>query len=319
MIRAWTRSTPGSSRARPQPDGRFAMRREGSPWQGLGTVLLKELADHFDSWRIFGLALLTVVAAAVPFYSAVQQLTTTTSEDPFLLLKLFNPGGQTLSVVAILGFIIPVMAIGLGFDAVNGEHNRRTLSRILAQPIYRDALLAGKFLAAIIVLAVNLICLWLLVVGLGLLILGVPPSGDEFARSLVFLVIAIAYAGVWLAMAMLFSVLFRSPATAALVALGVWLFVALLWPMLSALLAQLISPPDIRYALQYGILDPQTAAWQQALARLSPNQLFEEAARSILTPTTPSLGPLLDQIRQMRGEVVGAALPLKESLAIAWP
>src|SRR5258708_26152745 len=69
---------------------------------------------------------------------------TTTSEDPFLLLKLFNPGGETLSVVAILGFVIPVMAIGLGFDTVNGEHNRRTLSRILAQPIYRDALLAGK-------------------------------------------------------------------------------------------------------------------------------------------------------------------------------
>ena len=41
------------------------------------------------------------------------------------------------------------MAIGLGFDAVNSEHNRRTLSRILAQPIYRDALLMGKFLAAL--------------------------------------------------------------------------------------------------------------------------------------------------------------------------
>ena len=25
------------------------MRREGSPWQGLDTVVLKELADHFDS------------------------------------------------------------------------------------------------------------------------------------------------------------------------------------------------------------------------------------------------------------------------------
>jgi len=294
------------------------MQREGSPWQGLGTVMLKELADHFDSARMMLLALLMVLAAAVPLYSAIEQLRTTTSEDPFLLLKLFNPGGQTLSVVAILGFVIPVVAIGLGFDAVNGEHNRRTLSRILAQPIYRDALLAGKFLAGIIVLAVNLMCLWLLVVGLGVLQLGVPPSGDEFTRSLVFLGIAIAYAGVWLGMAMLFSVLFRSPATAALLALGVWLFMTLLWPMISPFIAQLISPPDIRYQL-LGILDPQTAAWQQALSRISPYLLFEEAARTILTPTTPSLGPLLDQIRQLRGEVVGAALPLRESLAIAWP
>jgi len=295
------------------------MRREGSPWQGLSTVLLKELADHFDSARMLLLALLMVLAAAVPLYSAIEQLRTTTSEDPFLLLKLFNPGGQTLSVVAILGFVIPVMAIGLGFDAINGEHNRRTLSRILAQPIYRDALLAGKFLAGIIVLAVNLICLWLLVVGLGMLWLGVPPSGDEFTRSLVFLIIAIAYAGTWLGMAMLFSVLFRSPATAALLALGVWLFMTLLWPMISPFIAQLIAPPDIRWQLLAGVLDPQTAVWQQALSRISPYLLFEEATRTILTPTTPSLGPLLDQVRALRGEVVGAALPLRESLAIAWP
>src|SRR5262249_11855736 len=141
------RSTRDSSRSRAQPTERFAMRREGSPWQGLGTVLLKELADHFDSARMLLLALLMVLAAAVPFYIGSEQLRTTTSEEPFLILRLFNPGGQSLSVVFILGYVIPIMAIGLGFDAVNGEHNRRTLSRILAQPIYRDALLAGKILA----------------------------------------------------------------------------------------------------------------------------------------------------------------------------
>jgi ABC-2 type transport system permease protein len=294
------------------------MRREGSPWQGLGTVLLKELADHFDSARMALLSLLMVLAAAVPVYNAMDQLRQTTSEDPFLLLKLFNPGGQTLSVVAILGFVIPVMAIGLGFDAVNGEHNRRTLSRILAQPIYRDALLAGKFLAGIIVLAVNLVCLWLLVVGFGVLFLGVPPGGDEFARSLVFLFIAIAYAGVWLGLAMLLSVLFRSPATAAFLALGVWLFMTLLWPMIASGIAVAIAPPDIRY-LMLGVQDPRTAAWLSALSRISPDLLFEEATRSILTPTTPSLGPVLDQIRQLGGVVVGATLPLRESLLTAWP
>ena len=41
------------------------MRREGSPWQGLGTVLLKELSDHFDGARMLLLALLMVFAAAV--------------------------------------------------------------------------------------------------------------------------------------------------------------------------------------------------------------------------------------------------------------
>src|SRR5439155_21569485 len=105
-----------------------------------------------------------------------------------------------------------------------------TLSRILSQPIYRDALLFGKFLAGLFTLSVSLIALWLLVIGLGLFLLGLPPSGEELARAFIFLLVTIAYAGVWLALEMLFSIIFRSPATAALVTLGLWLFLTLIWP-----------------------------------------------------------------------------------------
>jgi hypothetical protein len=51
--------------------------------------------------------------------------------------------------VGFLGFLVPLIAIALAFDAVNGESNRRTMARLLAQPIYRDALLLGKFLAGL--------------------------------------------------------------------------------------------------------------------------------------------------------------------------
>jgi ABC-2 type transport system permease protein len=293
------------------------MQREGSPWQGLGTVVLKELADHLGSARMRMLEWLMLLTAAAPLYSAITTLRDTTAEDPFLLLKLFTVDRPPLpSFVGILGFIIPLMAIGLGFDAINGEHNRRTLSRILAQPIYRDALLAGKFVASLATLAISLVCLWLLVVGLGVLFLGVPPSWEEIARSLIFLVISIAYAGVWLAVAMLFSVVFRSPATAALLSLGVWLFMTLLWPMISPVLAQMISPPDIRYVM-LGLPSPDTLQWQVALSRLSPNQLYGESVLAVLSPSTRALGPIF--LEQLQGAVIGSALPLKESLMIAWP
>ena len=200
------------------------------------------------------------------------------------------------------------MAIGLGFDAVNSEHNRRTLSRILAQPIYRDALLMGKFLAGLATLAISLTALWLLVIGLGLIFLGVPPGGEEIARSLVFLVIAIFYAGVWLALAMLLSIVFRSPATAALVALGIWLFLTVLWPMLAPALAQVIAPPDPRYAA-LGLETPDTGLWTQFLMRISPNDLFAEAMQAILSPTTRTLGAVF--LEQLRGAVMGAPLPLR--------
>jgi ABC-2 type transport system permease protein len=293
------------------------MQREGSPWQGLGTVMLKELADHLGSARMRMLEWLMLLTAAAPLYMAITSLRDTTAEDPFLLLKLFTVDRAPLpSFVGILGFLIPLMAIGLGFDAINGEHNRRTLSRILAQPIYRDALLAGKFIASLATLAISLVCLWLLVVGLGVLFLGVPPSWEEIVRSLIFLVISIAYAGVWLAVAMLFSVIFRSPATAALLSLGVWLFMTLLWPMISPVLAQMISPPDIRYVM-LGLPSPDTLQWQVGLSRLSPNQLYGEAVLAVLLPSTRALGPIY--LEQLQGAVIGSALPLKESLMIAWP
>jgi ABC-2 type transport system permease protein len=293
------------------------MQREGSPWQGLGTVVLKELADHLGSARMRMLEWLMLLTAAAPLYSAITSLRDTTAEDPFLLLKLFTVDRAPLpSFVGILGFIVPLMAIGLGFDAINGEHNRRTLSRILAQPIYRDALLAGKFIASLATLAISLVCLWLLVVGLGVLFLGVPPSWEEIARSLIFLLISIVYAGVWLAVAMLFSVVFRSPATAALLSLGVWLFMTLLWPMISPVLAQMISPPDIRYVM-LGLPSPDTLQWQVALSRLSPNQLYGESVLAVLSPSTRALGPIF--LEQLQGAVIGSALPLRESLMIAWP
>jgi ABC-2 type transport system permease protein len=297
------------------------MRREGSPWQGLGAVVVKEIADHLDGVRMVLLGLLTLLCAVVPFivmYFVSQRDQST--EAPFL--QLFGSG--FLSVVWMLTLLIPLVAIGLGFDSVSGEHNRRTLSRILAQPIYRDALLAGKFIAGLFVLTINILCLWLLIVGIGLLWLGLPPGIEEFARTLVFVGLAIIYAGVWLALSMLFSVLFRSSATAVLLSLGFWLFLSALWPIIARILALVIAPeraifPVVDLSSGRVFHDPITEGWQQMLARLSPNQLFEDAASAVLSPTTHSLGPALDQLRQMQGVVGDAALPLRESLLIAWP
>jgi len=293
------------------------MQREGSAFSGLGVVMLKELSDHLTSIRMRVLEWLVVLVALAALYGAIQQIKDTTAEDPFLFLRLFTTSRDPLpSFVSFLSFLVPLMAIGLGFDAVNGEYNRRTLSRILSQPIYRDALLFGKFLAGLITLSISLIALWLLVIGLGLLLIGIPPGAEEIARSFVFLLVTIAYAGVWLALALLFSILTRSAATAALVTLGLWLFVTFIWPVLAGAVAQAIVPPDPRY-MALGLQTPGTAALEQILARFSPSTLYAEIVVALLDPTTRALGPIY--LSQLQGAVLGAPLPLGESILIAWP
>ena len=285
------------------------MRRSGSPWQGLGVVALKELSDHLASARMRVLEWLVVLTALAAVYGAIQQVRDVTAEDPFLFLRLFTTARDPLpSFVSFLGFLAPLMAIGLGFDAVNGEHNRRTLSRILSQPIYRDALLFGKFLAGLAVLAISLTALWLLVIGLGLVMLGVPPGAEEMGRAFIFLLVTIVYAGVWLALAMLFSVVFRSAATAALVTLGLWLFLSVIWPALASAIAEAIVPADSQAAL---------VMTSQMLARLSPSTLYGETVLAVLHPTTRTLGPVY--LSQLQGAVMGAPLPLWDSVMVAWP
>lgn len=290
------------------------MQREGSPWQGVWTVMAKETADHLTGARMRILELLGIAASVGAAYAAVTTLRATVGEDPFLLLRVFTTARDPLpAFVAFLGFLTPLVAIALGFDTINGEFNRRTMSRVLAQPIYRDALLLGKYLSGLATLAIVLTAIWLLVTGLGLILLGVPPSAEEVARGLLFLVATIAYGGVWLGMAIVFSVVFRQPATAALASIAVWLFFTIFWGMVSDLLAQTFAP--VRLGLAQEIL--AQARMSIALARFSPNTLYSEIAIALLNPAVRSLGLVLPS--QYQGAILGAPLPLSQSTALIWP
>jgi ABC-2 type transport system permease protein len=296
------------------------MRREGSAFQGLGVVIFKELSDHLTGMRMIVLEWLVVLMALGVVYTGIQQTREVSAEDPFLFLRLFTRAGEGLpSFVSVVSFLVPLVAIGIGFDLVNSERNQRTLSRILAQPIYRDALLFGKFLAGLLTMAIMLVALWLLVIGLGILTLGLPPGVEEVTRAFAMLFVTVVYAGVWLALALLFSIIFRSPATAALAALGLWLFLTILWPLLAPYLAALFisdtvtTPADLLNHL--GVL--------QAFSRLSPGALFGEIVGVLLDPTIRSTQqPLLASLGLaliQPGSIPGAPLPLVQSLQVVWP
>jgi ABC-2 type transport system permease protein len=291
------------------------MRRSGSPFTGAGIVLAKEAADQLSGTRMVVIEALVFLIALVLAWFSTKTIRESIGQSPFLFLRLLTmaPDPIPFSFIEMVGLVTPIVAIALGFDAINAEFNQRTLSRILAQPIYRDALLIGKFLARLLALSIALLSLWLLVLGVGFLRLGLAPSGEELVRMLGFLVATIAYGGVWLAIAFLFSILFRAPATAALAALGLWLVFSFFWLLLiSPLAATLIAgPPEDIFGPNVGYF--QTS---QALDRVSPNKLYNEIAVALLHPEARSTGVLLFYTR---GMLLGAPLPISQSFILVWP
>ncbi len=301
------RSRPASG-----PSGR----RRGSPWTGMGAVIAKEAADHLGGARMLVVeALMFLIALAAAWFAATA-IRTNIGESPYLFLHLLivTPETVPLPVASIIGLVTPVIAIALGFDAINGEFSQRTFSRLLAQPIYRDALLLGKFLARLLVLAIALLSLWLLVLGLGVLRFGLPPSFEEVVRMLGFLAAAVAYGGVWLAIALLFSVLFRGPATAALASLGLWLLFTFFWSLIvTRLFARLIagSPEDVGGFISY----IQTL---HTFERLSPNTLFSEVGAGLLIPSTHGFG-LFSQLNERLQGTLPTPLSTGQSFILVWP
>ena len=205
-----------------------------------------------------------------------------------------------------------LLGISLGFDAVNSEQNKGTLSRILSQPIHRDYLINAKFLAALVVISVMFFALGFLVMGFGLIMIGIPPTTEEFFRVIAFIVLSILYVAFWLNLSILFSVLFRQPATSALSGIAVWLFFSVFYTMIVSLIIRGMAPSELAGPNQIVSFEE----FRMNLLRLMPNQLFSEATTTLLMPSVRSLGPLT--MEKLVGTIPGP-LPFGQSLLLVWP
>ena len=141
-----------------------------------------------------------------------------------------------------IGFFGPLIGIVLGFDAVNRERASRTLSKLVSQPIYRDAIINGKFLAGVVTIAMILVSIVLIISGLGIRMLGIVPGAEEVLRLAIYLLISLLYISFWLGISILFSVVFKSTSTSALAALALWIFSSFLVPLAAGFVSDAIAP-----------------------------------------------------------------------------
>lgn len=280
-------------------------------------IVNKEIADQVKSWRFIILIAIITLTCMGALYTALTNIGAAIKpNDPdgsFLFLKLFTASDGTLpSFVVFISFLGPLLGISLGFDAINSEQNKGTLSRILSQPIHRDYLINAKFVSALIVVGTLLFVLGFLVMGFGLIAIGIPPTAEEFSRIIFFILISIVYVAFWLNLSIFFSIQFKQAATSALACVAIWLFFSVFYNMIISLVGKALSPPE--YAAPYQIIAYQK--FMLNLLRFAPSELFSEATTTLLMPSVRSLGPLT--MEQLHG-AIPSPLPLGQSLLVVWP
>lgn len=280
-------------------------------------MVQKEIGDHVRSWRFTILIAIVVLACFGSVYSAIQAISSGSADtgDSFLFLRIFTVTSQELSIPNFTSFISwlgPLIGITLGFDAVNSERGRGTLGRLLSQPVYRDDFIKAKFVSALALVSIVVFSLGLLVMGVGLITIGYPPTPEELLRVLLFLVHAVIYIGFWLNVSILFSIVFRQAATSALSSIALWLFFTLFYSMIVGLVNSATAPPQTAsFEAQLG-----HANFILAIQRLSPTQLFSETIATMLSPSVRSLGVLT--MEQLIG-AIPSLLPVGQSVLLSLP
>lgn len=279
-------------------------------------VARKELADHLLSGRFVVLMAVLGIATAAAVFAAsggIRDVAPAAQGITALFLKLFTVTTEPVPfpLIVFVGFLAPLLGIMFGFDAVNGERSQGTLPRLLSQPIHRDEVILGKFVAGLAVVAIMLASLVLFVSGIGIFRLGVVPSAAEVTRLLVWLVLAVVYVGFWQALATLTSVLARRASTSALIPVGAWLVLTLFGSFIFGVLAGVVAPRD-------GGADAEVAYLQaeQTISQISPITLFQQGSTVLLDPEVRTVG--LVTLEQVDRAII-SELNLTQSLLVVWP
>jgi Cu-processing system permease protein len=221
-------------------------------WRPLLAVAHKEFRDRLrNRWVLAVTLVFAAFSFAITWFGAAGQ-------------GLIGPTSLELtitSLVSLVIYLIPLIALLLGFDTLVGERERGSLDLLLALPITRLELLLGKYLGLAAALAVATL-LGLAGVAV-LLVLRFGQAGLYHYGG--FMLSAVLLGLAFLSLAMLLSTLARDRAQASGLAIATWFVLVLVFDLV--LLGLLVATGGNLG----GWLDGDRAAW---LLLLNPADIF---------------------------------------------
>jgi Cu-processing system permease protein len=193
--------------------------KDGLQPRQIAAVAAKEFSDRLRNRWVLAVALVfTVFSLAITYFgSAAQGQIGPRSIEATIA-----------SLVSLVIYLIPLIALLLGFDAIVGERERGSLDLLLALPITRLELLLGKYLGLAVALALSTLAGFALVAALLWHRFGAAGLYHYGGFVLSSVLLGLAF----LSLALLLSVLARDRTRASGLAIALWFALVLVFDLL---------------------------------------------------------------------------------------
>lgn len=208
-------------------------------------IARKEITEAFRN-RIFlmamimllGLALIAIILGAVTVHNQLAeyqqsvQILRDLGRTDIPPMPTLNPIAVSKTFINYLAMVGALLAMILGFTAIDKERKAGTLSLILSRPVYRDQFLSGKILG-------NAVLMGALIVAVGVvtalaigIIGGIGLTPDQIIKLGLTMVMSWLYLLIFFLLALLMALLFANRHQALLITIIVWLVFAFIFPQI---------------------------------------------------------------------------------------
>lgn len=181
-------------------------------------VARKEFWDRLrNRWIIAVAAIFTAFALVIAYFGTAQGGA----------VGFRNMDVTITSLVSLVIYLVPLIALMLGYDAMVGERERGSLDLLLSQPITRLELLLGKYCGLAGALAISTIA------GFGLvgIVLSYGIGLPALARYGIFVLSTLLMGCSFLSLAMLVSVVASNRVAASGMAIALWFLFVLVYDL----------------------------------------------------------------------------------------
>jgi Cu-processing system permease protein len=188
-------------------------------WTQVRVIAGKEFRDRIRNRWVLAVALIfSLFSLAIAYFGSAQQ-----GEVGFRGIDV-----TVASLVSLVIYLVPLIALILGYDAIVGEKERGSLELLLSMPITRFEILLGKFVGLSAALSISTV----LGFGAGMLPIAAQLTSHDVYHYLGFAGSAVLMGMAFLSLSLLVSVLTADRIRASGVAIGLWFFFVLIFDLL---------------------------------------------------------------------------------------